>query len=357
MGEASSLDDSISPVLRIQGELRLMRIAVFGAGAIGGYVAARLAAKDAGDISVVARGDHLAAIRDHGLRIRSAEGDLVARLRASDDAAALGPQDYVLLALKAHSVAPALPAILPLLGPETAVVTLQNGIPWWYFHRSGGPYEGRRIESVDPGGAIAGSIGAARAIGSVIYLAGEVEAPGVIHHGFGSRIILGEPCGETTPRIRRLASALESAGFIAPVSAEIRTEIWLKLWGNVAFNPISTLTGSTLTELVTDAETRAAVKAVMREAERVAAALGVRMPIDADTRIERAAAVGGHRTSMLQDLALGRPLEIDALVTAVQELGRLTATPTPTLDMVLAIVRRLAIARGCYSSSSSRMRP
>ena len=335
-----------------------MRLTIFGAGAIGGTVAARLAAHDAGDVSIIARGDHLATIRDHGLRVRSGEGELLAPVRATDDAASLGTQDYVFIALKAHSVAPALPEILPLTGPETAVVTLQNGIPWWYFHRSGGPHEGRRIGAVDPGGAIAAAIGPERAIGSVVYLAAEVEAPGVIRHGFGTRIILGEPSGAATPRIRRLASALETARFAAPVSPDIRTEIWLKLWGNVAFNPISTLTGATLTELTGDPETRAAVKAVMREAEMVANALGVRMPIDIDTRIDRAAAVGGHRTSMLQDLERGRPLEIDALVTAVQELGRLSGTPTPTLDMVLALVRRLAIARGCYPSSpSARIRP
>ena len=326
-----------------------MRVAIFGAGAIGGHLAARLAAAGEVDLSLVARGEHLAALRASGLRLIEGDTDATYPVRASDDAATLGVQDYVVLTMKAHSVPAALPAIAPLLGPETAVVTMQNGVPWWYFYRSGGHHEGQRIEAVDPGGVISAAIGPERAIGTAVYVAAEVEAPGVIRHQYGARISLGEPSGEKSERATRLAAAMIAAGLQAPVRTDIRSEIWVKLWGNLSFNPISALTDSTLADIVADDGTRTVARTMMLEAQAVGEALGVRFPIDVDKRIAGAAGVGAHRTSMLQDLERGRPMEIDALVTAVQELGCLTGLPTPTIDMVLALVRRLARQRGCYA--------
>ncbi|TIV51958.1 2-dehydropantoate 2-reductase [Mesorhizobium sp.] len=257
-------------------------------------------------------------------------------------------QDYVVLALKAHSLAPALEQIAPLLGEGTAVVTMQNGVPWWYFHKAGGALEGTRLDAVDPGGAIWQRIGPERVIGSVVYPAVEVDAPGLIRHVEGTRFSLGEPSGEKSERATALAREMVKAGLQAPVREDIRSEIWVKLWGNLSFNPISALTGSTLAAIVADEGTRDVARAMMLEAQAIGERLGVRFPISVDRRIKGAGDVGEHKTSMLQDLERGRPMEIDALVTAVQELGRLTGQPTPTIDSVLALVRRLAIERGCY---------
>ncbi|MCB1496236.1 MAG: 2-dehydropantoate 2-reductase [Bauldia sp.] len=326
-----------------------MRICVFGAGAIGGYLAAKLAAVEGPELSLVARGAHLAAIRADGLRLIEDGAGTVHHVRATDDAAELGPQDCVILCLKAHSVTPALAAITPLIGPETAVVTAQNGVPWWYFHRSGGALEGTRIASVDPGGLIWDRIGPERAIGCVVYPAAEVEEPGLVRHIEGIRLPLGEPSGEASGRIAAIARILVAAGLKAPIRSDIRGDIWVKLWGNVAFNPISALTGGTLEALVADDGTRAVARAMMAEAQAIGETLGVAFPIDVDRRIEGAGAVGAHKTSMLQDLERGRPMEIDALVTAVQELGRLVAVPTPAIDSVLALVRHRAVTRGCYA--------
>lgn len=324
-----------------------MRLCVFGAGAIGGYLAARLATVEGIDLSLVARGPHLAAIKADGLRLIEDGAESVHRITASADAAELGPQDCVILCLKAHSISPALDAIMPLIGPETVVVTAQNGVPWWYFYRAGGALEGTRIEAVDPGGRIWDRIGPERAIGCVVYPAAEVDAPGVVRHVEGVRFPLGEPSGEKTERIATISRILVAAGLKAPVRGDIRSDIWVKLWGNLAFNPISALTGGTLVGLYDDPGTRAVARAMMVEAQAIGEKLGVKFPVDVDRRIEGAGAVGTHKTSMLQDLELGRPMEIDALVTAVQELGRLVDVPTPSIDSVLALVRHLAATRGC----------
>ena len=329
-----------------------MRVCVFGAGAIGGYVAAHLAAAGRVTPSLVARGAHLDAIRARGLRLIEGGRETTHAVEASADGADFGPQDYVLLALKAHSVGPALDAIAPLLGPETAVVTMQNGVPWWYFHRHGGALEGANIAAVDPGGRIWQRIGPERAIGSVVYVAAEVEAPGVIRHVDGTRFSLGEPSAEKSERVTALAAELVAAGLQAPVRADIRNEMWVKLWGNLSFNPISALTGYTLEQIATDPDSRTVARAMMVEATAIAEKLGIRFPIDVDARIEGARKVGAHKTSMLQDLERGRAMEIDALVTAVQELGRLVEVETPAIDTVLALVRRLAIGRGCYSGGA-----
>jgi len=325
-----------------------MRIAVFGAGAIGGYLAAKLALAGRVELSVVARGAHLEAIKADGLKLIEDGKETIAPVRAAARAEQLGVQDYVVLALKAHSLAPALDQIAPLLGPDTAVVTMQNGVPWWYFYKAGGALEGTRLAAVDPGGAIWTRIGPERVIGSVVYPAVEVDAPGLIRHVEGTRFSLGEPSGEKSERVTALASELVKAGLQAPVREDIRSEIWIKLWGNLSFNPISALTGSTLAAIVADEGTRALARAMMLEAQAIGEHLGVRFPVAVDRRIKGAGDVGEHKTSMLQDLERGRPMEIDALVTAVQELGRLTGQPTPTIDSVLALVRRLGIERGCY---------
>jgi 2-dehydropantoate 2-reductase len=319
-----------------------MRICIFGAGAIGGYLAAKLAAAGRVELSLIARGAHLEAIRAKGLRLIEGEGDTTHAITASAEAADLGPQDHVLLTLKAHSVPGALDAMAPLIGPETAVVTMQNGVPWWYFYRHGGALEGTRIAAVDPGGRIWETIGPERAIGAVVYPAAEVAAPGVIRHVDGRRFSLGEPSGEKSERVAALAAELVAAGLQAPIRTDIRSEIWLKLWGNLSFNPISALTQSTLAAIVADPGTRAVARAMMVEAQAVGEALGVKFPLDVDRRIEGAGAVGEHKTSMLQDLERGRPMEIEALIGAVQELGRLTGKATPTIDLVLALIRRLA---------------
>jgi 2-dehydropantoate 2-reductase len=326
-----------------------MKITIFGAGAIGGYLAAKLAKASRTDLSIVARGAHLDAIKTTGLRLIEDGNESVALVRAAAKAEELGTQDYVVLALKAHSLSPALDQIAPLLGQDTAVVTMQNGVPWWYFHGAGGPLEGTRLNAVDPGGAIWQRIGPERVIGSVVYPAVEVDAPGLIRHVQGKRFSLGEPSGERSERVTLLAEEMVKAGLQAPVRDDIRSEIWVKLWGNLTFNPISALTGSTLAAIVADEGTRTLARTMMLEAQAIGERLGVRFPIAVDRRIKGGGDVGEHKTSMLQDLERGRPMEIDALVTAVQELGRLAGQPTPTIDTVLALVRRLAIERGCYS--------
>ncbi len=324
-----------------------MKICVFGAGAIGGLVGARLAAKGEVEVSLVARGPHLAAMVRDGLTLKEAGRETMVRVAATDRPAELGPQDYVFLALKAHSIPGVLDSLKPLLGPDTAVVTAQNGVPWWYFYKHGGEHEGRRIEAVDPGGKIWDAIGPERAIGCVVHPAAEIEAPGVIRHVEGDRFPLGEPSGEKTERLLALSRVFVAAGLRAPIRPQIRNEIWTKLWGNLSFNPISALTGGTLQDIAGEPGPRAVARAMMVEAQAIGEALGVSFPVGVERRIDGAAQVGAHKTSMLQDLELGRPLEIDALVTAVQELGRLTGKPTPAIDLVLALVRQRARLAGC----------
>ena len=315
-----------------------MRICIFGAGAIGGYLAAKLARSGA-DVSIVARGAHLAAIQARGLTLLEKGADPVTlSLRASAGAADLGPQDYLIVTLKAHSVPPLVAAMQPLIGAQTTVVSAVNGVPWWYFHKIGGALEGTRLATVDPGDAQWDGLGPARVLGCVVYPAAEISAPGTIRHIEGNRFSLGEPDGSRSDRALTLAQVLQSAGLKAPVRPHLRDEIWVKLWGNLSFNPISALTHATLDVLCTDPGTRDVARRMMQEAQEIAEKLGIRFPIDIERRIDGGAAVGAHRTSMLQDLDAGRPLELDALVGSVQELGRITATPTPTLDTVLALI-------------------
>jgi 2-dehydropantoate 2-reductase len=329
-----------------------MKIAIVGAGAIGGYMGAKLAQAGAA-VSLVARGPHLAAMQADGLTLIEDGARTTLPVTAAEDPAELGPQDYVIVTLKAHSVPPMVARMQPLLGPETTVVMAVNGVPWWYFHGLDGPYRDLRLETVDPGGAQWDGIGPERVLGCVVYPAAEVAEPGVIRHIEGNRFSLGEPSGEKSDRALALSDALGQAGLRAPVRPKIRDELWVKLWGNLSFNPISALTHATLDVLCTDTDdrdggTRAVARNMMVEAQAIAEKLGVKFPVDVDKRIEGGAKVGAHKTSMLQDLERGRPMEIDALVTAVQEMGRLTETPTPTIDTVLALIRLRARVAGCY---------
>ncbi len=319
-----------------------MRICIFGAGAIGGYLAAGLAEVEGVEVSLIARGPHLAAIKEKGLTLVTADATRTVRCRASSEPAELGPQDYVIVALKAHQAWEAAERLRPLLGPDTAVVTCQNGVPWWYFHRLSGPYEGTTLEAVDRDRRQWRGIGPERAVGCVVYPATEIAEPGTIRHVYGDKFSLGEPDGTRSDRALRLSEALEKGGFRAPVLDDIRSEIWLKLWGNLTFNPISGLSHATLADICQFPLSRELAADMMREASEVAGRLGIRFRVTLDKRIEGAEKVGRHKTSMLQDIEAGRPPEIEALVGAVIELGRLTQTPTPHISTVYALIRLLA---------------
>jgi 2-dehydropantoate 2-reductase len=319
-----------------------MKICVVGAGAIGGYLAVRLASVGE-DVSVVIRGANLAAVRANGMKLINADGsEQVAQIAATDAMTELGVQDVVILGMKAHQVAPVVPQLAALIGPHTLVVTAQNGIPWWYFFKHSGPYEGARIEAVDPGGVISSGLPIDRTLGCIIYPAAELEAPGVIRVIEGNRFPLGEIDGADTERVRSLAGIFRNAGFKTPVLSDIRSEIWLKLWGNLSFNPISALTHATLEDICRFPATRALAADMMREAQAIGEKLGVPFKVSLEKRIAGAEAVGAHKTSMLQDVESGRVLELDALVKSVIELGRITDTPTPTIEHVYALAALLA---------------
>jgi len=326
-----------------------MKICVFGAGAIGGAIAALLAHQGEAKVSVVARGPHLAAMQAQGLTLLQAAGDIVCHPTCSDDPAELGVQDYVILALKAHSLPGVVDRLAPLLGPETAVVSAQNGIPWWYFYKHGGPLEGRRLDSIDPGGRLWQAIGPERTIGCVLWQAAELAAPGVVRLGVGRRIALGEPDGRVSPRVEALGRILTAAGIEAPVRENLRDEIWMKLWGNLSFNPVSVLTEGTLADLATWPESRRVLAAMMAEAQAVGEALGVSFGTDVPGRMEMARSVGAHRSSMLQDLAAGRPLELDALLGVMIELGALLGLETPTCRIVYDLALCRARQAGCLA--------
>ncbi len=324
-----------------------MKVCIFGAGAIGAHIGVLM--KLAGiDVSVIARGANLEAIQANGLKLISNGEEKIARMPATSNAAELGHQDYVIITLKSHQAWESVHHMPPLLGPNTAVVTAQNGIPWWYFHGLDGKFADMQIDSVDPQGRQWATIGPQRAIGCTVYPAAEIIAPGVINHTYGDRYNLGEPNRQITPRVTALAQAFEAAGLKSKVYDDIRDDIWLKLWGNLCFNPISALTHATLDVVATDPGTRAVARAMMGEAETLARKMGVDFRVDIERRINGAAAVGAHRTSMLQDLDKKRPLELDALLTSVQEMGRLVEVPTPTIDIVLALTQQMGRVAGVY---------
>ena len=320
-----------------------MKIAIIGAGAIGGLVGVRLALAGE-DVTFIVRGANLSAIRTNGMKLIEHDGtERVARnVRATSDYAEAGPQDVVILALKAQQVESVVAEMPKLFGPQTTVVTMQNGIPYWYFQKHGGDFEGRRVDSVDPTGSIGAGIAAERVIGCVVYPASELIAPGVVRHIEGERFPLGELDGTSSERVQALSAIFENAGFKAPVLDNIRSEIWLKLWGNLTFNPISALSHSTLVDICQFPLSRELATAMMTEAQAVANKLGVTFRIPLEKRIAGAEKVGKHKTSMLQDVEAGRGVEIDALVGSVIELGKLTQTPTPHIDTVYALVKLLA---------------
>ncbi len=319
-----------------------MQFCIVAAGSIGGFVAFRLAAAGL-PVSVLARGASLAAIRQHGLRLVERDGaQRSTRLAcASDQAKDIGPQDVVVLGVKSHQVADLLPRLAPLLHASTAVVPMQNGVPWWYFQRRGGPFADRVVRSVDPQGALAAGMDARRLVGCVVYPACELAAPGVIRHVEGERFPLGELDGARSERVQRIAAAFEAGGLKAPVLEDIRAEMWLKLWGNAVFNPLSALTRGTLADLCADAEVRELARNMMVEVESVAASFGVRMRLPLERRMEGAARIGAHKTSMLQDVEAGRATELDALLGAVIELAGITGTAVPHLRTVYACVKQL----------------
>jgi len=328
-----------------------MKVCIYGAGAIGAHIGVLM--KLAGvDVSLVARGANLAAIKENGLKlitkVDGVEVEKVARMSAVQEPSELGPQDFVISTLKSHQAWDAADHMRPLFGPQTALVTAQNGVPWWYFHGLEGPFAELQLESVDPQGRQWAAIGPDRAIGCTVYPAAEIIAPGVIKHTYGDRYNLGEPNRQITPRVTAIASAFEAAGLKCKIYDDIRDDIWLKLWGNLCFNPISALTHATLDVVATDPGTRAVARAMMAEAETLARKLGVHFRVDIERRINGAASVGAHRTSMLQDLDKKRPLELDALLTAVQEMGRLVDVPTPTIDIVLALTQQMGRSNGVY---------
>ena len=324
-----------------------MRIAIFGAGAIGGWLGVKLFQAGA-EVTFIARGSHLAAMRANGVTLKSGGETIVVRPRCVGDAAEAGVQDYVFVTLKAHSLPGAAPQIATLMGPDSVLVTGVNGVPYWYFHGLDSPFRDRVIESVDPGGLLWRTLPPAQVLGSVVYPAAEVIEPGVIEHTYGDRISLGEPDGSKSARAEALAKVMIAGGVKAPIRPRLRDEIWVKLWGNLAFNPLSALTGATLDILTAPGPLRDLARAMMLEGQAVAEALGVRFAIDVEKRIEGAAEVGAHKTSMLQDLERGRPMEIDALLGAVVELGELVGRPVPTCRHVLALVRERARQAGCY---------
>lgn len=318
-----------------------MKVCIYGAGAIGGFVGAKMAMAGV-DVSLVARGPHLKAMQQDGLRLRMDGTEHLARVHATDDPATLGPQDYVFIALKAHSIPGVVDTMQPLLGNHTSIVTAVNGVPYWYFHKHGGPLEGTTLNSIDPDGAQWRNLGPERAIGCIVYPATEVVEPGVIQHIYGDKFPIGEPNGEKSARTEALSALMAQAGLRAPVMPNIRDELWLKLWGNLCFNPISALTHGTLEMIAGNPATRAVAKSMMLEAQAIGEKLGVGFRVDVERRINGAGAVGAHKTSMLQDLERNRPMEIDPLVRVVQELGQLTGLPTPTIDIVLALVDQRA---------------
>src|SRR5258707_2063377 len=318
-----------------------MKFAVVGAGAIGAFAGAMLA-KAGEDVTLVARGKHVGAMQLHGVGVGGAVGNFEARVSATDDPATIGPVDVVLLTLKAHSLTAMAPRLAPLIGAETTVVSAQNGIPWWYFHKHGGEWEGTQLESVDPGGVINRSIDPARVIGCVIYPSAIITEPGIIEHIEGTRFAIGEPDGSKSDRCRRIADAFIKAGLRCPIRTDLRHDMWVKLMGNVAYNPISALTPATLIDIVQCLATRALAAAIMTEAEAVARKLGIELGVSIEQRLDGAEKVGHHKTSMLQDVEAGRPMELEAIVGAVVELGNKMGLSLPYTKAVYACVKLLA---------------
>jgi len=321
-----------------------MKFLVVGAGAIGAYIGA-LMARAGADITLFARGPHLRAMQAHGVQVKSASGDFASHPKIIASLEEVGPVDVLILGVKAHSLTQLAPQLHPVLGPDTTVVSTQNGVPWWFFQGFGGEWDGLRLERVDPGGVIATAIDARRVLASIVYFSTEIIAPGVIQHIEGNRISLGEPDGTRSERSRKIAEAFIAAGLRAPVTMHIRNEIWVKILGNAAFNPVSALTGATLGQMTRDPEVCKLVREIMCEASAVAQRLGLELPVSIDQRIAGAAKVGEHKTSMLQDLEAGRPMELEAVVGAIVELGERVGVPMPHTRTVYACAKLLSQCR------------
>lgn len=326
----------------------MKKICIYGAGAIGGWLGARLASHAVVPLAVVARGATLAALRQHGLRLASPDGDVQVRVQASDAPAELGVQDLVIVAVKAPALAAVSRSIGPLIGPETMVLTVTNGVPWWFLEEFDCPLKGSRLHAVDPDGAISRAIPIARVVGGVVHASCSLDSPGAIRHHFGRKLIIGEPAGGVTPRVQELAQLLTQAGFEAEVSPRIQKDVWFKLWGNMTINPISALTGATADRVIDDELVRAFATSVMREAKEIGVRIGIPIAEEPEDRHEVTRKIGAVKTSMLQDVEAGRPLELDALVASVRELGQLTGVPTPFTDALLGLARLMARTRGLY---------
>ncbi|MGA3087019.1 MAG: 2-dehydropantoate 2-reductase [Terriglobales bacterium] len=318
-----------------------MKFLIVGAGAIGAYIGARMA-RAGFDVTLFARGPHLRAMQERGVQVKSPEGDFVARPAIAGSLEAAGPVDVVFLAVKAHSLPQLAPQLKPVLDRETTVVSTQNGIPWWYFQGFGGAWDGLRLERVDPGGVISSAIEAQRVVGSIVYFSTEIPAPGVIEHIAGNRISLGEPDGSRSDRCRHIAEALIASGLRCPVTARLRQEIWVKVLGNASFNPVSALTRATLVQMVRDPGVSSLIRSIMQEVEAVSRQLGMELPVSIEQRMAGAEKVGGHKTSMLQDFEAGRPMELEALVGAVVELGERVGLPMTCTRAVYNCARLLA---------------
>ncbi len=321
-----------------------MKSAIVGAGAIGAYIGASMA-KAGLDVTLFARGSHLKAMEADGVTVRTANGEFHVRPEVTGDLRTIGEVDVVFLTVKAHSLPEIAPQLSYLLGPDTIVVSTQNGVPWWYFDIPGVPHSGLRLESIDPGGIIAQSIESERVLGAIAYVAAEIVEPGVVRHIESTRVSIGEPDGSRSERCRKVAEALIGAGLKAPITAHIRNEIWVKLLGNIAFNPISALTGGTLAGIARYPDTRELVRRIMMEASAVASKAGLELPVSIDQRIEGAAKIGEHKTSMLQDLEKGRPLELEPISGAVLEIGDKLGVPMPCTRAVYACTKLLAEVR------------
>ena len=327
-----------------------MKVCVYGAGAIGGYIGAKLALSGE-EVTLIARGPHLEAMKARGLKLIEEGKEHVVRPRVTSDPREAGPQDYVFLSVKAHALKGIADGVQPLLGASTALVPAINGVPWWYFYKLPGPYENARVAAVDPGGVLWEKLPPSKVIGCIVYPATDVVEPGVIQHQYSNRFDIGEPDGSKSERAQALSKMMIKAGMRAPLRTSIRDNLWVKLWGNLSFNMLCALTMSSLDQVIANAATKAVARAMMLEGQAVGEKLGVKFPIDVDARIAGAAEVGVHKPSTLIDLERGRPMEIDPLLGAVVELGRLTKTPMPVCETILPIVRLRAQAAGLYQGA------
>lgn len=324
-----------------------MKVCIYGAGAIGGWIGVKLA-RAGNEVSVVARGATLQALQEHGLRLQEGEQTLAASVRASANPANLGVQDLVVVAVKAPAMADVARAIRPLLGPDTIVLTAMNGVPWWFFQGFGGRYEGTRLKAVDPEGAIAEAIPARHIVGCVVHASCSLRGPGFVQHHFGHKLIIGEPSGAPTDRVRRLGALLEQAGFETVPSAQIQKDAWFKLWGNMTVNPVAAFTGASTDRILDDELVRGFISAIMLEAREIGARVGIPIEQTPEDRHQVTRKLGSFKPSMLQDVEAGKPVEIDALVTVVREMGQMTGVPTPFTDALLGLSRLHARVHGLY---------